>query len=112
MLVEELAAALSALLKYGGQGIQILAALRQRLQFMLEYRTNGIEKGVAITYTVIAPGPLALHRQDPGLGQDLQVPRDARLPHTEDAGQLLHGEFTTQQYRCQTQAARVSQGFQ
>ena len=112
MPVEELQAFLAALLEHGRQGCQVVSALGKLLQFALEGGPDGAEEGVFIPCPVVAPGPLPLYRQHSRLGQNLQVPGDARLPHTHDAGQLLHGELTAQKNGRQTKAAGVSQGFE
>ena len=88
------------------------AALRQQLQLRFEGRADGRKEAVPVAGPVVAPGPLAFDGQHTGLGQDLEMARDARLPHADDAGQFLHGEFTAQQDRNQAQAAGVGQGFE
>ena len=112
MAVEKFLAAPAPFIQHQGDRRQVLRPFRQPINPLLDSRADGGEERALPACPVVAPGPLALDREHTGLGQDLEVPRDARLPHPEDGGQLLHGEFTGKQHRHQAQAAGIGKGFE
>ena len=110
MLVKKPLAAATAFFQHRRHGRQVGAVFRQLSEPPLEGRTDGRKEGVHPR----RPGSSSRYPDasptGSGLGQDLQVPGNPRLPHPKDTGQLLHGEFAAQEHRHQTEPGRVGQG--
>ena len=104
--VEELARLEGAFLQDLGRHGQILAHGRVRMQ----KGPHGLQKvaGLAAARGGIKdPQAVPARGQQARFGQDLEVARDAGLPHAEDAHQLVDREFVMQQDMHQSQTGLV-----
>ncbi len=111
MAIEKLATALATLLENAEQASHILAAFRETSKFGLDNRPESAEQPTREIQAIVAPRPLFLERNQPGIEKDAQMPGNARLSHLQDGRQFLHGEFATRQDRQQTQTGLVGQCF-
>ena len=79
---------------------------------MREQRAGNLGAAAVLGEAEEGPGALAEALDQPGFGQQLEMPRDARLRLAQDVGEVGDGELGLGEQRQQPQAGVLAGGFQ
>ena len=88
-----------------GQPLEVALDLRIARVDAADDAVHEVARRVVVGDAEEGPGPLLVAVDQPGLQQQLQVARDARLRLVEDVGQVGHGQVAARQQRQDAQTA-------